>query len=63
MLGSAAAGGISNLYIPARERNGAGLIFANALIQIGQASLTGVLQEFVLPKLTPKFHHKQPAQP
>jgi hypothetical protein len=63
ILGSVAVGGISNLYVPARERNGAGLVFANALISIGQGSLGGILQEFLLPKLTPKFHHKQPAQP
>jgi hypothetical protein len=60
---SVAVGGISNLYVPARERDGAGTIFGNALIRIGQGSLGGVLQEFVLPKLTPKVHHKQPAQP
>jgi Carboxypeptidase regulatory-like domain len=63
ILGSVAVGGISNLYVPAHERDGAGLIFANALIRIGQGSLGGILQEFLLPKLTPKLHHKQPAHP
>ena len=63
MLGSVAVGGISNLYVPARERNGAGSVFANALISIGQGSLAGILQEFLVPKLTPKLHHKRPAHP
>ena len=31
ILGSLAAGGISNLYYPAQDRNGAGLTFENAL--------------------------------
>jgi len=52
MLGSVAVGGISNLYVPASDRNSAAVIFQNALIRIGQGSLGGVLQEFVLPHLT-----------
>ena len=57
IVGSVAVGGISNLYVPAAERNGTGLIFQNALIRIGQGSLGGILQEFVLPRLTPRLHH------
>ncbi|HVO64261.1 MAG TPA: carboxypeptidase-like regulatory domain-containing protein [Terriglobales bacterium] len=61
ILGSIAVGGISNLYVPAAERDGAGLIFQNALIRIGQGSLGGILQEFVLPRLTPRLrHHNNP---
>jgi hypothetical protein len=58
MLGSIAVGGISNLYVPARERDGVGLVFQNALIRIGQGSLGGILQEFVLLKLTGHPHHQ-----
>lgn len=63
IIGSVAVGGISNLYVPARERDGAGLVFQNALIRLGQGSLGGVLQEFVLRKLTPRLHHQQTEQP
>lgn len=62
ILGSVAVGGISNLYVPASDRNGAGVVLENALIRIGQGSLGGVLQEFVLPHLTPRRRH-QPVQP
>jgi Carboxypeptidase regulatory-like domain len=55
--GSIAVGGISNLYVPASDRNGVGLIFQNALIRIGQGSLGGILQEFVIRRLTPRVHH------
>jgi len=63
MLGSVAVGGISNLYVPASDRNSAGVIFQNALIRIGQGSLGGVLQEFVLPHLTPHVRKNKSAQP
>jgi hypothetical protein len=63
MLGSLAVGGISNLYVPASHANGIGLVFQNALIRIGQGSLGGVLQEFVIPRLTPHVHQRKSAQP
>jgi hypothetical protein len=68
VLGSLAAGGMSNLYYPAGDRKGAGVVFQNALINVGLGSLGGVFQEFVVPHLTPRFrHHDQaknaPAQP
>jgi len=63
ILGSIAVGGISNLYVPAGDRNGAGLIFENALIRIGEGSLGGILQEFVLPRLTPHIRHHKRSQP
>lgn len=62
IAGSIAVGGISNLYVPAHDRNGAGLVFQNALIRIGQGSLGGVLQEFLVRRLTPHLHHTQEAQ-
>jgi hypothetical protein len=53
ILGSIAAGGISNLYYPAEDRNGAELTFENALVGIGATAATNVLQEFLIRKLTP----------
>lgn len=63
IIGSLAAGGISNLYYPASNRNGAGFVFENAFIRIGQDSLGGVLQEFIVRRLTPHGRHEEPAQP
>jgi hypothetical protein len=54
LLGDLAAGGISNLYYPAQNRNGAALTFENALIGIGGGALGNVLQEFFFRRLT---HH------
>ena len=53
MLGSLAAGGISNLYYPASDRNGVGLTFQNALIGIGGSAMGAVSQEFFIRKVTP----------
>jgi len=61
ILGSLAAGGISNLYYPANDRNGVGLTFETALIGIGATAGVNVLQEFVVRKLTPNLpgHNRQ----
>jgi hypothetical protein len=53
IMGSLAAGGISNLYYPASDRNGVGLTFENTLIGIGATAATNILQEFLIRKLTP----------
>jgi Carboxypeptidase regulatory-like domain len=53
ILGSLAAGGISNLYYPAQNRNGAELTFENALIGTAATAAANLLQEFVIRKLTP----------
>jgi len=63
ILGSLAAGGISNAYYPAQNRDGAGLTFENALIGIGETAATNLLQEFVIRKLTPNAPDPQPATP
>jgi len=63
ILGSLAAGGISNLYYPAADRNGAGLTFENAAIGIGGTAVANLFQEFVLRKLTPKVPNNAPAKP
>ena len=51
VLGSLAAGGISNLYYPATDRD-ATVTFENTLIAIGSTAASNVLQEFVIRKLT-----------
>jgi hypothetical protein len=63
ILGSLAAGGISNLYYPAADRDSAALTFDNAAIGIGSNAISNLLQEFVIPKLTPsKALHRSQAQ-
>jgi hypothetical protein len=63
ILGGMAAGGISYLYYPASDRNGAGLFFANTLIKTGEDSIAAVFQEFVIPRFTPHVRQRKPAQP
>jgi Carboxypeptidase regulatory-like domain len=63
ILGSLASGGISNLYYPASDRNGAALTFENAAIGIGATAAINLLQEFVIRKLTPNVPANQPATP
>ncbi len=55
ILGSLAAGGISNLYYPTQNRNGVALTFENTLIGIGASAVGNVLEEFLVPKLTKNF--------
>jgi hypothetical protein len=52
IIGGLAAGGISNLYYPASDRNGVALTFENAAIGIGASAAANVLQEFVIRKLS-----------
>jgi hypothetical protein len=63
IIGSLAAGGISNLYYPAQDRNGAVLTFENALIGIGESAAANILQEFVVRRLTPGASSRQQARP
>jgi Carboxypeptidase regulatory-like domain len=60
ILGSLAAGGISNLYYPSTDRNGVRLTFENTLIGIGANAAANVLQEFVVRKLTPNLSSRDP---
>jgi hypothetical protein len=55
VLGAFASGGISYLYYPASDRNGAGLVVRNSLIRLGETAFEGVLQEFVIRRLTPRL--------
>jgi Carboxypeptidase regulatory-like domain len=59
ILGDLAAGGISNLYYPAKDRNGLRLTAETALIGIGATAATNLLQEFVIRKFTPASSNHQ----
>jgi hypothetical protein len=60
IIGGLAAGGISNLYYPAKDREGAELTFENALIGIGATAAANVLQEFVIRKFTSNVPKSDP---
>jgi hypothetical protein len=60
VLGGLASGGISNLYYPAKDRNGVGLTFENALLGTAATAATNVLQEFLIRKLTPNALNPDP---
>lgn len=53
ILGNFASAGLSNLYYPASDRNGAGLTLGNAAIGTGFGMFGALMQEFVVPRLTP----------
>ena len=55
ILGNLAAGGISNLYYPAQNRNGAALTFENAVIGIGATAAANLVEEFLMRRLTPNI--------
>ncbi len=61
ILGGLAAGGISNLYYPAQDRNGARLTFQNEAIATGLGALGNVAAEFLFKKFT--SHVPDPTQP
>src|SRR5208282_4381345 len=63
ILGSLAAGGISNLYYPSTDRSGASLTFETALIGTGESAAANLFQEFLVRKLTPKVPNNGPAGP
>jgi hypothetical protein len=63
LLGGLAAGGISNLYYPASDRNGVTLTFENLGIGIAGSAAQNLFQEFLVRKLTPKlpnYSHSNP---
>ena len=53
IVGNLAAGGISNLYYPASDRDGPALTFESAAIGIGATAAANLVQEFIIRKLTP----------
>jgi hypothetical protein len=62
ILGGLASGGISNLYYPPKDR-GAGLVFEDEAIGIGGTAVANLIQEFIIPKLTPNLPNHRTAQP
>ncbi len=62
IIGSFATGGISNLYYPASDRNGAMLTIETALIHIGESAGANIFQEFLIRKLTPGLSRKSQSQ-
>jgi hypothetical protein len=58
VAGSFASAGISYLYYPRSDRNGAGLVMQNSLIRLGEIAFEGVLQEFVIRRLTPHLRNR-----
>jgi len=62
ILGNLAAGGISNIYYPAQDRDGATLTVENGAIGIGATAIQNLFQEFVVKKLTPKIPKSDPKQ-
>ena len=52
ILGSLAAGGLSNLYYPEENRRGVQLTFENAAIGLGGAAVGHLAQEFLFKKAT-----------
>jgi hypothetical protein len=63
ILGNLAAGAISNLYYPAKDRDGVGLTFEGGAIGIGATAGANLIQEFLIKKLTPKVPNNDPAKP
>jgi hypothetical protein len=63
ILGSLAAAGLSNLYYPAEDRNGARLTFENAAIGIGTTGAINLMEEFVVRKFVPKRPQQERGQP
>ncbi len=58
VLGNFAAGGISNLYYPPQDRDGAGLTMENGAIGVGASAIANIFQEFIIRKLTPKVPNR-----
>ncbi|HSZ63612.1 MAG TPA: carboxypeptidase-like regulatory domain-containing protein [Terriglobales bacterium] len=59
VAGSFASAGISYLYYPQSDRNGAGLVVQNSLIRLGETAFESVLQEFVIRRLTPHVRNRE----
>ena len=62
IMGGLASGGISNLYYPAKDR-GAGLVFENEIFGIGGSAAANLIQEFLVPKLTPNLPKNRGSKP
>ncbi len=63
VVGNLAAGAISNLYYPEKDRDGVGLTFESGAIGIGATAGANLIQEFLIRKLTPSVSSNDPAKP
>lgn len=63
IMGSFAAGGISNLYYPASDRRGATLTVETALIGIGASAAANIIEEFFSTKITTNVPKRDPGKP
>jgi len=61
--GNLAAGAISNLYYPARDRRGASLVFSTALTRLAETTMANIFQEFFVPRWTPNRSTRATSQP
>ena len=62
VLGNLATGGLSNIYYPASDRNGARLTIDNALIGTAAGAAQNLIQEFVIRRLTPHIPDYGPSK-
>jgi Carboxypeptidase regulatory-like domain len=62
VLGSFAAGGLSNLYHPAGDR-GLALTFSNGFIETASSAVDNLVREFLLRKITPNVPAHEQGQP
>ena len=58
VAGAFASAGISYLYYPSSDRNGAGLLVQRSLIRLGEVAFEGILQEFVVRRFTPHLRNR-----
>ena len=63
IIGHFAAGGIANLYLPQQNRKGVALMVQGGLVGLGFNAFVNVLQEFVIPKLTPGLSQRLSGKP
>ncbi len=63
ILGNLASGGMSNLYYPPQNQRGAALTFEVAGVGIAATAADNIIQQFVIPKLTPKSRRHEPPPP
>ena len=59
IVGAFASGGISYLYYPNSNRDGAVLVFQNSAIRLGEMAFEGILQEFLIRRLTPHLRRRR----
>lgn len=59
LAGNVAAGGISNLFYPASDKNGFSVILTTTAIGMGESAVGNLFQEFVVRKLTPSARKQQ----